>query len=205
VTKRRGRGERFLSLRYWMLDSPAWKSLPPTARALYPEVARRYNGGNNGRISYSVREAAQALNVSIGTGKYLLDMLQDRGFIVPTKRGYFTVKTDRDATEWRLTEHSSDNPPAFATKDFMRWRAPEDGPESVTEFRKRFTRMNRTVHSSKPNGSPQYTGRPQESADGSFHYTVDAQNNPSTVHSSTHLQLPGEGGLGRRASERARR
>jgi hypothetical protein len=52
-----GKSERYVSLRYWMLQSPAWQSLPGGARALYIEMAQRYNGSNNGRIPYSVREA----------------------------------------------------------------------------------------------------------------------------------------------------
>jgi len=146
-TKKSG---RWLTLQHWFLNSPAWQSLPGDVRALYIEIAKRYNGSNNGRIPYSVREARAALNVSQGHAKYLFDMLQDRGFVVPTKRGYFTVKTEHDATEWQLTEYASDHPPAFATKDFMRWTG---SPESVAEFRKRFTGMNRMVHKREPHGS----------------------------------------------------
>jgi len=36
--------ERFVMLRYSLLDSPEWQSLPPIARALYVEMARRYDG-----------------------------------------------------------------------------------------------------------------------------------------------------------------
>jgi hypothetical protein len=150
-----GGSGRYLRLEHWFLKSPAWRSLPCAARALYLEIAMRYNGSNNGRISYSVREASLALNVSRSAGKYLIDMLQDRGFIVATKRGHFTLKTKRDATEWRLTEHASDHPPAHATKDFMRWTPPENGPESVAEFKKRFSPENHTVLSSAPCGSLQ--------------------------------------------------
>jgi len=46
--------ERFVMLRYSLLDSSAWQSLPPNAQALYVHMARKFNGRNNGRISYSV-------------------------------------------------------------------------------------------------------------------------------------------------------
>jgi len=55
--------ERFVTLRYSLLDSSAWQSLPPIAQALYLKMARKYNGFNNGRISYSRREGATALGV----------------------------------------------------------------------------------------------------------------------------------------------
>ena len=170
--KNKGRGkERYVWLRFWLLDSPAWKSLPVGARALYVEIARRYNGSNNGRIPYSVREAVQALGVSKGQAKYLFDMLLDRGFIICTRRGAFSLKTVKDASEWLLTEYASDHPPAYATKGFMHWNGDF---ESVSQFRgrkgercpkmtdadkertsrfenrTRFTAVNHTVHSQKP-------------------------------------------------------
>jgi len=101
----KGKSERYVSLRYWLLSAPAWKSLPGNARALYIELAQRYSGSNNGRISFSVREAMQALGVSRGQAKYLFDMLVDRGFVVCTSKGAFSLKTERDATEWRITEY----------------------------------------------------------------------------------------------------
>src|SRR5260370_41810305 len=79
--------ERYVGLRYWMLQSRAWRSLPGNARALYIELAARYNGGNNGRIPYSVREAKAALHISRDTASHLLGILQARGFLVCTKRG----------------------------------------------------------------------------------------------------------------------
>jgi hypothetical protein len=94
------------------------------ARALYLEMAKRYNGSNNGRISYSVREGAAALHVSKGSVKNWLDVLQERGFIVCTRRGAFSLKVTRDASEWRLTEYNCDTPAQHATKDFMRWTCP---------------------------------------------------------------------------------
>src|SRR6516225_3840164 len=111
--------ERYVMLRHWLLDSPAWQSLPGNARALYMELARRYNGSNNGRILYSVREAI-GLHISPATACRLLRILQDRGFIVCTKKGAFSLKTTKDASEWLLTEYDSDAPVAHAAKTFMR-------------------------------------------------------------------------------------
>jgi hypothetical protein len=59
-------------------------------------------------------------------GKHAADRalveLQDRGFIVVTKRSGFNLKT-RIATEWRLTEFTCDINGTFASKDFTRWSA----------------------------------------------------------------------------------
>ena len=212
--KGRGKSERYVWLRFWLLDTLAWKSLPVGARALYIELARRYNGNNNGRISFSVREAMQALGVSRGQAKYLFDMLLDRGFVICTSKGAFSLKTERDATEWRITEYPSDHPPAHATKDFMRWngdfetvsqfrgRKGEPRPRMTGadkerarrfENRTRFTAVNRTVHSHEPHGSQPKTVKPKKRQNGSQPKTVNAKNDPITVHSNGHLQLPGRG------------
>jgi DNA-binding transcriptional regulator YhcF (GntR family) len=84
-------------------------------------------GSNNGRIPFSLREMAEALHVSKMTAARALRLLQDRGFVVETKRGAFSVK-ERHATEWRLTEFGDDVTGALATKDFSRWEKRSDYP-----------------------------------------------------------------------------
>jgi hypothetical protein len=50
-----------------MMATPAWKSLNANQRAIYVEMAARYNGSNNGRIHFSTREAAGALHIGRAT------------------------------------------------------------------------------------------------------------------------------------------
>src|SRR4051794_26732582 len=45
--------ERYMVLHYWMLESPAWLSLSPAARALYLVIRKHFNGYNNGQIHLS--------------------------------------------------------------------------------------------------------------------------------------------------------
>ena len=59
------------------------RRLSTEARALYVQLAMRYIGVNNGRISYSVREGADGvLHVGKSTTNRALADLVDRGFIV---------------------------------------------------------------------------------------------------------------------------
>jgi hypothetical protein len=206
---RRGHTERFVALRYWLLQSQAWHSLPGNARALYIELARRYNSRNNGRIPYSAREAIAALHISKSTAARLLKVLEDRGFIVCTKRGAFSLKTTKDASEWRLTEYDSDEPVAHATKDFMRWPPPEDvdfttlnrQPSHHRKFRTRVPQRNRTGTPVRPYGYPSETVKPKEGRTGYPSETVKAKNDPPTGTPMGHLQLPGTGCPAKAASE----
>jgi hypothetical protein len=198
--KHRGPTERYVSLRYWLIRSAAWKSLPGMARALYLELAERYNGCNNGRISYSVREGAEALHISKSTSKQLLDLLKDRGFLVCTKRGAFSLKATRDASEWRLTEHPNDTPPGHATKEFMRWQPREADSNQEPKFKTRFAHGTRTVRQGYPYGSATSTVGPEKTSDGSATVPVEAENPSPTVRSEVHIQLPGTDSGGERSA-----
>jgi hypothetical protein len=199
--KDKGKRERYVSLRYWLLNSPAWRSLTGNARALYVEIARRYNGSNNGRISYSTREAGQSLHISPCTAGRLLRILQDRGFIVCTKRGAFSLKTTKEASEWLLTEHDCDHPPAHATKDFMRWQLPEGididtlnrQPSHHRKSKTRIPPRHRTDTPVTPYGYPSDTVKAKKRRNGYPHGTVETQNETFTDTPVTHLQLPGVG------------
>jgi hypothetical protein len=116
--------ERYVRLPEYLLASTAWQSLDGNCRALYIELARRYRGpnSNNGRIPFSVREAAAELHVGRSTAQRCFDKLLDRGFTKIARRSGFSMK-GRVATEWLLTEFPDDTTSALtlATKDFMKW------------------------------------------------------------------------------------
>jgi hypothetical protein len=112
-------GDRFVMLPFYLLKSPAYRSLSVTARALIPEIAMRFNGENNGRISFSVREAGKAVGRDKDTAGNALHELEDKGFLDAKRKGYFSSIQSK-ATEWRLTWlPCGDERP---TKEFMRWQ-----------------------------------------------------------------------------------
>lgn len=129
----RARG-RFVSLTEHMLSSAAWQALDGNCRALYVELARRYRGpnSNNGKIPYSVREAARALPIGRSTAQRCFERLMFHGFIRISKRSGFSMK-GRVSTEWLLTEFPDDTRSNFtaASKDFMKWM-PENSSHSPT-------------------------------------------------------------------------
>lgn len=123
---------RYVALHHWQMNTAAWKDLSANARAIYLEINKRYNGANNGRIGYSVREAAKELKISKATAARAFRELEDHGFIVAEQKGSFNYKYDaqgkrkRLASEWRLTAYGSDVASDIpsqvkGSKEFMRW------------------------------------------------------------------------------------
>jgi hypothetical protein len=117
---KRGSGKKHTQLEEWLQSSEAWSSLKPGPRALYFELKRRYNGGNNGHIFLSHRDAAKALNVGRDTvAGYFRDLI-DRGFIAVTHGHCLGPEGIGQSTHYRLTEALHKGKPA--TKEFMQWR-----------------------------------------------------------------------------------
>jgi hypothetical protein len=65
-------------------------------------------------IGLAGRKSVQLISCALG------ERLQARGFIVPMKKGAFSLKR-KHATEWRLTEFPCDMTHAPASKEFARW------------------------------------------------------------------------------------
>ncbi len=105
-----------------------WRALKPVHRALYIELAMRFNGSNNGDIALSVRDGARLIRAGKDTVSRAFVELEQKGFVKRNRCGSFDWKI-RHATTWILTEYALGE--TLATKDFMRWR-PEDlepGPQ----------------------------------------------------------------------------
>ena len=95
----------FVQFPKYMQNSIGYKHLVlhcAGALAIYIHLAIRYNGVNNGEISYSVREGKTNLGLYPNTvGKYL-KALERYGFIRTTKKGSFDFKK-RHASTYELT------------------------------------------------------------------------------------------------------
>ena len=103
----RNKNAKHVRLYAKMMDSAAYRSLSPVARAVHLEVQLRHNGSNNGKIPLSCREAAKLVNVSKDSAAQAFKMLQDRGFLKIGTPSAFNVKT-RQATRWILTDQRLD-------------------------------------------------------------------------------------------------
>ena len=148
------------------MGTPAWQSLNGNERAIYIEMALRYAGigSNNGRLHYSVREAAESLHISKATASRALRVLQERGFIVAMVKGAFSVKI-KLATTWRLTEFPCDVENKPATRDFTKW---------TPEIQNTVSPQTATVPLVKPYGTSGETVVAKMSRNGTSNETVDA-------------------------------
>lgn len=114
-------GPRHVQLLEWFQATEAWATLKPGPRALYIELKRRFNGGNNGRILMSYREAADLLNVHRNSiGAYFRD-LEERGLIRRTRNGYLGGDGHGIATTWQICELGMENG-GRADLRFKDWR-----------------------------------------------------------------------------------
>ena len=97
--------ESFVQIPKYMKESSGYKHLVLNctgALTVYIDLADRYNGINNGEISYSVREGKESLGLTPNTvGKYL-KALERYGLIITTRKGSFDLKK-RHASTYELT------------------------------------------------------------------------------------------------------
>jgi DNA-binding transcriptional MocR family regulator len=115
-----------------MMETPAWRALPPTAQALYPWLRLEWRGpkaNNNGKVSLSVRHAAERMGVSLNTAAKAFHALQAKGFIVVTQPARLGVSGDARATTFELTEitlpHSEKN---TGRRLYQGWNARSEYP-----------------------------------------------------------------------------
>jgi DNA-binding transcriptional regulator YhcF (GntR family) len=131
--RRKGRhGPPFIQLFHWMIDLPVWHSLSPRAVVAYLELARRYNGSNNGWLHLSVRELARAWNWSRASAGRAIEELVEKGFVEITRASGFNVKDRKgQAAEYRLTVFFCDRTREAASKTFTKWKPERPAHEAL--------------------------------------------------------------------------
>lgn len=118
--KRKGEGP-YTVLPYTMLKSPAWRSLSGAAVRVFFELHTRFNGSNNGKLTLSYAEAAEALGIGKATVQRAFHELIKKGFVVLEREGNWY---HRRAHEWRLTTKPVQKAKGriSATQDWLQYR-----------------------------------------------------------------------------------
>lgn len=117
---RRKHEPKHIRLYHSIITSEAWKHTSGAAVKVLIALVMRDNGSRNGEISFSVREAAEAANISTRTAKRCLDELEVKGWIECTQRGAFDRKVSH-ASLWRYTWAASPACKKGPTRDFEKW------------------------------------------------------------------------------------
>ena len=106
-TGRSKTGDKFARLFLATMQCPAWRALSPYAQRLYPWLLLEWTGGrenNNGKISLSVRQAADLLGSHNETARRAFIDLQAKGFLVVTRCAALGADGCAQGHEYELTE-----------------------------------------------------------------------------------------------------
>lgn len=118
----------YLTLDFWIVESPAFQELSLAAEYVLMAMLKRYNGANNGRISFGCRSGCltrldgawteRPSKLSVAAQSRALKELQAQGFISCTQPSSFGQK--RLVRDWRLTWLRDDRNGGLPTKEFAR-------------------------------------------------------------------------------------
>ena len=123
-------GGQFVRLDHDLIMSPAWEGLSTQARAVLIQVAKRYNGRNNGTLAASVRDLEAECRINKDTAAKALKQLIDAGFLELAQAGAFTFKK-RHAGEYRLTWEKCDK---TGQKGSRAWKAKNASQNQLKNF-----------------------------------------------------------------------
>lgn len=121
---------RFVMLTYDILNSPAWEGLSTQARAVLIQIAKRYNGGNNGALAASVRNLASECRINKDTAAKAVKELLNAGFLELAQAGAFSFKK-RHAAEYRLTWLKCDQTGARGSRA---WKTKDATQDQLSDF-----------------------------------------------------------------------
>ena len=133
-SNRKSEGQ-YVPLPYAQIKSHAWRSLSGAAVKLWLELHTRYNGGNNGRLTLSISEAAKLLGLGKATVQRAYKELVEHGFLVLEKEGNWY---GRQAHEWQLT-----------TKPMQRVRGREAPTHAWRQFQPKKTKRGSKMEPSR--------------------------------------------------------
>lgn len=123
-------GPPFVMMRYDLMDSEAWRSLNAASRSIYLQIARRYNGQNNGFLGASIDCLVSECNLAPNTVTTALRRLIEVGLIVRSREASFACKV-RLASEYGLTCYPCDRTGHKPSNAFKLWTGGKAGAAPV--------------------------------------------------------------------------
>ena len=86
---------QYVAIPYSMIEHPSYKALSPDAKWVLIEMHLGFHGYNNGRVGFSIRQAAKCLHSGKGRATRAMNELQERHFIICHAQSSFNMKTKR--------------------------------------------------------------------------------------------------------------
>ena len=118
---------KFTTLNLYVVDALAWRAVKTTSHSLFILLCLEWSGpkyNNNGKITLSVRQAAERMGVSRDTAAKAFRELQAKGFIVVTKGGSLGVTGYGKCPEYEIT--SIEMPHREKSNSFLKWTPGND-------------------------------------------------------------------------------
>ena len=115
---------KFAPMHLKLMTTPAWRALSTVAQALYPWLILEWKGpkfNNNGKISFSVRQAAEAIGVSRNTAAKGFRELQAKGFIKVKRGASLGVSGHGKCPEYEVTDVPLLENGRVANQNYLNW------------------------------------------------------------------------------------
>ena len=148
--RRLGPTERWVQLKYWLLKSPAWRSLTGNAAKLSSRAGHAVQRQQQRPHSLQRARSGEGTECQLSDCYALAATPSRPRFHYLHEKGRVPLKAAPNASEWRLTEHRNASPPEHATKDFMRWQPAEPDLHALPKSRTRLLRRKRAFPPEKP-------------------------------------------------------
>ena len=123
-----GKAYQYVQLYHYILNSPAYRSLSYTARSLLVDIAKQYNGQNNGDLCLAYSQMRPLGWSSHGVLDRAKAELLERGFIQETRKGRRPNIASLYAITWQPLnpmEKLDVSPNSFKSKAFMHYEPPD--------------------------------------------------------------------------------
>ena len=108
--------EQFKKLPFITLKSNAWRDLNGNSIKIYHEICTRFNGSNNGNISFGYNEGVAIFGMGKNTVSKALKLIEF-GFLKRSRRGTFY---GRKASTFIITDEKHNNQPP--TRDWRNYK-----------------------------------------------------------------------------------
>lgn len=123
-TSKKTEDASFFQVPRLMIQSQAFRTLDAASKVVLFEMMNAFTGFNNGFISMSHRQIADASGLSRATADKAVKELIARGFIIRTWKGRRIDHTKKVASQWEVTcyiKTDADNRIQKPSNDFLRW------------------------------------------------------------------------------------